>query len=126
VSRSDAASAHFESEVRQQVARFAPECAARLQIARCESARELLTRANLIITATTSADPVLPNDPALLQGKHFISIGSFRPDMQELPDSVCELSGVLVIDSEAARHEVGDVLCPVSRGVLSQKNVIHI
>jgi ornithine cyclodeaminase len=126
VSRSDAAATRFESNVRQQVARFAPECAARLEIARCESARELLARANLIITATTSADPVMPNESAALRGKHFISIGSFRPDMQELPDAVCELSGALVVDSEAARHEVGDVLGPVSRGVLSQENVIHI
>ncbi len=126
VSRSDAAATRFESEVREQVARFAAECAARLQIARCENARALLARANLIITATTSADPVLPNDPALLHGKHFISIGSFRPDMQELPDAACELAGALVVDSEAARREVGDVLGPVSRGVLSQKNIIHI
>jgi ornithine cyclodeaminase len=126
VSRSDAAGPRFESGVRQQVARFAPEGAARLQFTRCESAHELLARASLIITATTSAVPVLPNDPALLQGKHFISIGSFRPDMQELPDAVSELSGALVVDSEAARHEVGDVLGPVSRGALSLKNVIHI
>src|ERR1700683_2831409 len=66
LSRSDAAATRFERDVRQQVARFAPGCAAALQIARCASAQDLLTQSNLIITATTSADPVLPNDAALL------------------------------------------------------------
>ena len=126
LSRSVAAGTRFESNVRQQVARFAPDCAARLEIVGCESARELLARSELIITATTSAVPVLPSEPAVLRGKHFVSIGSFRPDMQELPDAVFELSGALVVDSEAARHEVGDVVGPVSRGVLSRDNVFPI
>lgn len=46
--------------------------------------------------------------------------------MQELPDSVYRLAGQLVIDSDAARHEVGDVIGPVARGVLNAKDVFSV
>ena len=124
--RSDEAAVRFESTVRGQVEWFSPEGAARLEMKRCQSARDLIAQADLIVTATTSAEPVVPDDPQLLSGKHFIGIGSFRPDMRELPDAVCELAGSLVIDSEAARHETGDVLVPTSRGILKAENVFHI
>lgn len=97
-----------------------------VRVTRCTDAGDLLARTNLIITATRSAEPVLPDDPALLQGKHFISVGSFRPSMQELPDSVYGLSGNVVVDSDAARHEVGDVIGPVERGVLKAADVFSI
>jgi ornithine cyclodeaminase/alanine dehydrogenase-like protein (mu-crystallin family) len=97
-----------------------------VRVTRCASTEDLLARAGLIITATPSADPVLPDDPALLRGKHFASVGSFRPSMQELPDSVYGLAGKLVIDSDAARHEVGDVIGPIERGVLRATDVFSI
>lgn len=97
-----------------------------VELTQCADARELLTRASLIITATTSAEPVIPDDAALLEGKHFISVGSFRPGMQELPDSVYRLAGELAIDSEYARHEAGDVMGPVERGVLKGTDVFFI
>lgn len=97
-----------------------------VRVTRCASTGDLLTRTHLIITATTSAEPVLPDDPAPLEGKHFTSIGSFRPAMQELPDSVYRLAGELVIDSDAARHEVGDVIGPVERAILRAEDVFSI
>src|SRR5262245_19188753 len=97
-----------------------------LRITRCAHARELLGRTSLVIAATTAAEPVLPDQPALLEGKHFISIGSFRTTMQELPDSVYRLAGHIVIDSEAAREEVGDVAGPLRKGIVTPENVFTI
>ena len=93
---------------------------------RCEDASELLERTNLIITATTASSPVVPEEPARLEGKHFISIGSFKPDQQELPTSVCRLAGHLAIDSPAALREVGDVIRPLESGALRPADVFHI
>ena len=100
--------------------------APQLRITPCRDAFELLSRTNLIIAATTSAQPVLPDDGAVLVGRHFISIGSFRPTMQELPDSVYRLAGHIVIDSEAAREEVGDVIAIVGKGIVSSADVFTI
>jgi ornithine cyclodeaminase len=104
------------------VARHAPG----VRLVPCADVREVLAGARLIIAATTSAKPVLPDDPALLAGRHFISVGSYRPDMQELPDAVYHLAGRLALDSDQCRHEVGDVLGPVARGVLRTEEVFPI
>jgi ornithine cyclodeaminase len=92
----------------------------------CNSAEEILRKTNIIITATTSAVPVLPNDQDLLRGKHYISIGSYKPSMQELPDFVYELAGNLTIDSEFARHEVGDIINPIKKNLLKEENVFTL
>jgi ornithine cyclodeaminase len=80
----------------------------------------------VVITATTSSERVLPDEPSLIKGRHFISIGSYKPTMQELPDCVYRLAGRLVIDSEFAREEVGDVINPVRKGILKEADVFSI
>ena len=97
-----------------------------VRITACGDALELLERTNLVITATTSREPVLPDEPALLEGKHFISVGSFKPSMQELPDSVYRLAGKLAVDSEHARHEVGDVINALRQGFLEETSIHSI
>jgi ornithine cyclodeaminase/alanine dehydrogenase-like protein (mu-crystallin family) len=104
------------------VRRHAPD----IRITVCRDARELLERTTLVIAATTSSEPVLPDEPELLERKHFISVGSFRPTMQELPNSVYRLAGELAVDSEHALHEVGDLIKPVQAGVLREANVFSI
>ena len=92
----------------------------------CETPTEVLSRTDVIVTATTSAEPVLPDDPALLGGKHFIAIGSYERHMRELPDAVCRLAGHLVLDSEFARHEVGEALRAVEHGALGAADLFTI
>ena len=46
--------------------------------------------------------------------------------MQELPDSVYRLAGLLAVDSEHACHEVGDVINPLGSGLLSETDVFSI
>lgn len=92
----------------------------------CANAEELLGKTQTVIAATTSTSPVLPNDERLLNGKHFISIGSYKPTMQELPDAVYKLAGELCIDSDFARAEVGDIINPVDKKLISPENVFTI
>ncbi len=92
----------------------------------CASASELLSRTDVIVTATTSALPVLPDEPALLAGRHFIAIGSYERHMRELPDAVFRLTGHLVLDSEFARHEVGEAVRPVEHGILKDGDLFTI
>lgn len=106
----------------ETVSRHAPE----VLLTACRNVHELLERANLILAATTSAEPVLPDEPKLLRDKHFVSVGSYRPSMQELPDSVYRLAGLLAVDSEYARYEVGDVINPLRNGLLEESSVFSI
>ena len=92
----------------------------------CNSVEEILVKTNIVIAATTSVVPVLPDNPALLKGKHFIGIGSYKPSMQELPNSVFQLAGSLAIDSEFARKEVGDIINPIEKKLLKEENVFTI
>ncbi|HEX4618964.1 MAG TPA: ornithine cyclodeaminase family protein [Steroidobacteraceae bacterium] len=92
----------------------------------CQSAVELLGRTAVIITATTSAEPVLPDDPGLLAGKHFIAIGSYERHMRELPDAVFRLAGHLVLDSEFARREVGEAVRCVQQGILADADLFTV
>jgi len=104
------------------VSRHAPGA----RVTPCQDTRDLLERTDLVIAATTSAEPVLPDESQLLENKHFISVGSYNPTMQELPDSVYRLAGSLAIDSEHARHEVGDVINPLQRGILKETDIFSI
>lgn len=118
VSRSEARFERFATTVQDHVPG--------VRITQCANVEALLQRTDLVITATTSAVPVLPDDPALLAGKHFISVGSFRPTMQELPDAVFRLAGALAVDSEHARHEVGDVINALRLGLLQETDIFNI
>ncbi len=109
--------------------RFVATLAARVPqvtVTPCASAAEVLERTEVIVTATTSAEPVLPDEPALLEGKHFIAIGSFERHMRELPDAALRLAAHLVLDSEFARHEVGEAVRGVQQGILAAADLFTI
>jgi len=97
-----------------------------VSVVACRSAEELLSRTDVIITATTSGEPVLPDEARLLAGKHFIAIGSYERGMRELPDAVFRLAGHLVLDSPFARHEVGEAVRPVQQGILTEGDLFLI
>jgi ornithine cyclodeaminase len=107
------------------VAVFRKHCP-EVKVTRCHNARELLKYTDVIIAATSSSEPVLPNDREMLANKHFISVGSFKATMQEFPDAVYALAGVLAVDSENALHEAGDILNAIRRGLLKETDVFSI
>ncbi len=87
---------------------------------------ELLDHSQLIITATTSEKPVLPDKPGLLIGKHFVAIGSYTPKMQELPGKLFCLADQLFVDTEHAAYESGDVINPVKAKSLAGEQLIPV
>lgn len=97
-----------------------------LEIIWCETADEVVQNSEVIYTCTNSSKPVFSNDEKLIQNKRFISIGSFTKEMQELPNVVYENADVLMIDSEAARHEVGDVIDAVKNSYFKKEDVVSI
>lgn len=87
------------------------------------SSRELVEAVSLIITATNSRQPVLPDDRGLLQGKHVVAIGSYKKDMQELPRALFSLVEEVYADTDHARHETGDLIIPLQQGWLADEQI---
>lgn len=95
----------------------------RLNFHICSEARELLEKSQIVVTATNSAEPVLPDDAALLRGKHVVAIGSYTPAMRELPRALFEQLETLYVDVDLARRESGDVRTPLEQGWLRTDQV---
>ncbi|MGM7703548.1 ornithine cyclodeaminase family protein [Pseudalkalibacillus sp. Hm43] len=75
------------------------------------SVEELVESSDIIVTTTTSSTPVLPDrEPSFWEGKHIVAVGSFRPDMQELPESLLKIQQTFFVDTPTALKESGDML----------------
>lgn len=77
---------------------------------------ELVKKSEIIITATPSTTPVLPDNEELLRGKHIIAIGSYKYEMRELPPALYRVLDAVYIDTEMAAEESGDLIVPVEEG----------
>lgn len=89
-----------------------------------DSSRELVQKSELIITATTSNEPVIDNDKELLKGKHIVAIGSYKPDMRELPDVLFEIVDKVIIDTDFGKVESGDLSQPIESNIIKSEDVV--
>ncbi|MEW6261674.1 MAG: ornithine cyclodeaminase family protein [Thermodesulfobacteriota bacterium] len=92
-------------------------------VARAESAEALLESCRTVIAATTSNEPVLPDRPELLAGRHFVGIGSYRPTMREFPEALFHLVERVWVDTVYALEESGDLTDPLQKGWLKRDQV---
>ena len=74
-------------------------------VARPEDA---LGEASLVVTATTSREPVLPAD--VREDAFVAAVGSFEPEAAELPPALIGRSTVVVDTLEGTHEEAGDLL----------------
>ena len=94
------------------------EFCARVAAESAESHREAVEEADIVVTATTSRDPVLRGD-WLQAGALVCAVGANHPSRRELDDAVLERASFVCCDSiEDARLESGDLIEPVEHGVL--------
>lgn len=107
---------------RASMAHFAPE----VTIERRANSAELLASAPCLIAATTSQNPVLPDDTRCFGNQLLISIGSYRPDMQEFPDCAYRLTPTVFVDSPHGIHETGDLINPLKGGLISQQDIVSL
>jgi ornithine cyclodeaminase len=73
-----------------------------------EGPEEVLDEVNLVVTATTSREPVLPDE--IPDGIFVAAVGSFEPEAAELPPALVSSSRVFVDTMEGAREEAGDLI----------------
>lgn len=87
-----------------------------LEVKAYKNRRAVVAHADVVITATNSSAPVLPDDPSLLKGKTFIGIGSFKPGMREMPDALYQLVDMIWVDTLHGTTETGDLTYPIEKG----------
>lgn len=81
-----------------------------------------LKKADIICTATNARTPVFSPEE-VKPGCHINAIGSFKPDMQELPSNSILHSRLFVDQREACLAEAGDIVIPVKQNLISP---VHI
>lgn len=84
-----------------------------LDLAVFDNVDEAIEDADVIVTATNASEPVFHK--RLAPGVHLNAVGSFKPDMQELPSQTIADADKVVV--EAAMEETGDLIKPVAEGV---------
>lgn len=94
------------------------------KIVQCKRVEELASKSEIICTATPSINPVLPNDRELLEGKCIIAIGSYTPEMREIPDVIWDLADKVYIELPYACEESGDLSQPLAEGRLTMDRVV--
>jgi ornithine cyclodeaminase/alanine dehydrogenase-like protein (mu-crystallin family) len=91
-------------------------------ITACSSAREAVADADIIVTATSSAEPVLKRD-WLSPGVHINAVGACVPKAREL-DAATVADAALFADSrESVLAEAGDYLLAAAEGAVGPDHI---
>lgn len=94
-----------------------------IKVHKAARVEDLLEQTQVVITATTSSNPVLPEVEELLAGKHFVGIGSYKPEVREFPRALFNLVERVFMDTEHALEESGDLIVPLREGWLKRDQV---
>lgn len=110
---------------RSAAERLAQRASAELRVraAVADTAESAVTVADVIITATTSHQPVF-DGRAVRRGAHITAIGAFTPAMRELDDESLRRCDRIFVDSrDAVWAEAGDLIIPRNAGWFSEDRV---
>ncbi len=94
----------------------------RMDFRAANSPAEAVREADIICAATTSSQPVF-DDRDLKPGVHINGVGSYRPNMQEIPAQTVQRAKVFVDSRQAALAEAGDLIVPLEEGQISESHI---
>ena len=86
------------------------------------SSGQAVSEADIICTATTSNTPVFA-DADVKPGTHISAIGSYTPEMQEVPAETVARALVVVDSRSATLAETGDLLQPMQAGLFGEEHL---
>jgi len=87
-----------------------------------KSPRQAVAEADIVCTATTSSAPVFA-DTDLKLGVHVSAIGSYTPEMQEVPAETVARALVVVDSRSATLAETGDLIQPMRAGLFGEEHI---
>lgn len=86
------------------------------------SPRQAVQDADIICTATTALMPVFA-DADLKPGAHISAIGSYTPEMAEVPPETIVRARVFVDSRSAVLAEAGDLIQPIQKDLITEAHV---
>ncbi len=95
----------------------------RIPVLLASNAREVVSQADLITCATTSATPVFDGRD-VRPGTHVDAVGAFRPETREVDTETVRRARVFVDTYAGAREEAGDLLIPIREGAVTWAHVV--
>ena len=93
-----------------------------LDIAASDDAEAAVRSADIIVTASSSHDPVFKGE-WLKPGTHINNIGSHSPDARELDTETVKRSKFVADLKEANLAEAGDILIPIAEGAVTADHI---
>ncbi|PQM75375.1 ornithine cyclodeaminase family protein [Corynebacterium sp. J010B-136] len=88
-----------------------------------DDARKAIREAELIITTTTSPQPVI-EDADVRDDAVVVAVGSHSPDARELPGTLLARAQVIMEEEAAAFREAGDIIQAVDEGNLDKESLV--
>lgn len=93
------------------------------EIVPTDDPEEVVKGSDIIVTATTSKEPVFKGE-WLENGTHINGIGSHHgPGIRELDETTIKKAKVVVDSKEACLKEAGDLIDPISMGLISKHHI---
>ena len=89
-----------------------------------EGPGEVLDDVGLIVTATTSKEPILPEE--IPDGVFVAAVGAFEPEAAELTPASISASRVFVDTLEGAREEAGDLIQAERAGAFAWEDATEL
>ena len=79
--------------------------------------------ADIVSTSTLATEPIV-RGAWLKPGQHLDLVGGFRPHMREVDDETVRRASLYCDTRMAATQESGDLIGPLSRGVIAPANIL--
>src|SRR5208282_1204702 len=104
--------------------RFADDMRERttVPVTACDSPAEAVAGAGIVVTATSSAEPVLRLD-WLVPGTHVNAVGACVPQARELDAETMAAAGVFADSRESVANESGDYVLAQAEGAIGPDHV---
>ena len=115
--------ARFFSPRRAHVERLVASLDTQVELHIAESSESATCDAEIICTTTNSNVPVITNE-SVADGCHINAIGSYKPDVVEIPAAVIQRARVFVDHKKTALSEAGDLIQPLQRSEITNQHLI--
>jgi ornithine cyclodeaminase len=109
---------------RENAESFARNMSAALDcdVAPADSPAQALRGADVICTATNAREPVFA-DGDVAEGAHINAVGSYQPEVREIPGETVARALVVVDHRVSALAETGDLIIPIGQGLFGEDHI---